>query len=50
MAKIKRQTPGFWGKLSLLIAIGQLGLTVFREVRQFKHAAKKGMTACIGYG
>ncbi|TAS70087.1 hypothetical protein BV266_06820, partial [Lactiplantibacillus plantarum] len=22
MAKIKRQTPGFWGKLSLLIAIG----------------------------
>lgn len=37
MAKIKRQTPGFWDKLSLLIAIGQLGLTVFREVRQFKH-------------
>lgn len=37
MAKIKRQTPDFWGKLSLLIAIGQLGLTVFREVRQFKH-------------
>ncbi len=37
MAKIKRQTPGFWGKLSLLIVIGQLGLTVFREVRQFKH-------------
>ncbi|ASG78447.1 MULTISPECIES: hypothetical protein [Lactiplantibacillus] len=34
--KIKRQGPGLWGKLSLIIAIGQLGLTIYREVRQFK--------------
>ncbi|WP_281420483.1 hypothetical protein [Leuconostoc miyukkimchii] len=40
MAKVKRST-GFWGKLSLLLAIGQLLFSLYHEIKDSRSKKPK---------
>ncbi|CAM3121452.1 hypothetical protein [Leuconostoc rapi] len=40
MVKGKRGT-GFWGKLSLLLAVGQLIFSLYREIKDSRSRQKK---------
>ncbi|VDG19650.1 hypothetical protein [Lactobacillus pentosus] [Lactiplantibacillus mudanjiangensis] len=34
----KKSGFGLWGKLSLLVTVGQLSLMIYREIKEYRHA------------